>query len=397
MCQSSFSNIVNPKLIDKHISESADCTINLNRDIADPQPLLIHPNTTEFVYPSVRHGFIDLRLGEQMELFCTGGFTINPRITSMIVSCDEGNRFSYDGSQYGFRSFVCTRNHRNIAVRSGRDCYKGASLLTIGFDVETRFIPLFNICFDENLEQTYYVQYRLTKFATSAQLANAQRPGWTQGEFFPNKNVDQLYTIARQRETISEILGPEIAASMIRSGSMFLARGHLAANSDFVFRSHQRATFHFINAAPQWQPFNNGNWLAIETASRQLATQRDTTLNVYTGTFGVSSFDDKNLVSRDLFLDISSFQIPVVKLYYKILIDESDSSGIVLIGVNNPHLTIEEIKKSYIICTDVSEKITYVRWNRNDIRRGFSYACEVDEFLKVVPHVRGIRVSKLLL
>lgn len=374
-----------------------ECSINLNRDIADPQPLLIIPNTTEFVYPTERHGFIDLQLGEQMELFCTGGFTFDPSKTSIIVSCDTENMFRFEESLFAFRNFVCLRNQRNVAIRTGKECYKGASLLTVGFDIETRFVPLYNICFDEKIEQSYYVQYRLTKFATSAQRANTQRPGWSQGEFFLAKNVDDLYTFARQRQTLSEILGEEVATPLLRAGSMFLARGHLAANSDFVFRSHQRATFWFLNAAPQWQSFNNGNWLAIEAASRQLATDRDTTLNVFTGTFGISNFDDRYKVSREVFLDINHIRIPVVALFYKILVDEASSSGIVLIGVNNPHLTIEEIKKEYIICTDVSDKIGYIRWNRNEIRRGFSYACDVNEFLKVVPHVTGIRVSKLLL
>ena len=48
------------------------------------------------------------------------------------------------------------------------------------------------------------------------------------------------------------------------TSTQFLARGHLAAKSDFVFATAQRATFFFTNAAPQWQPFNAGNWNFLE-------------------------------------------------------------------------------------------------------------------------------------
>lgn len=79
------------------------------------------------------------------------------------------------------------------------------------------------------------------------------------------------------------------------------------------------------------------------------------------------------------------------------LIDKVDSSGVVLIGVNNPHLTLDEIKKDYIICTDVSDQINYINWQKDDIRRGYSYACDVNEFLKVVPQFSEIDVKSLLI
>jgi hypothetical protein len=97
-----------------------------------------------------------------------------------------------------------------------------------------------------------------------------------------------------------------------------------------------------------------------------------------------------------LHVDGSVKKIPVPKFYYKILIDKTENSGIAFIGVNNPHLTLDEILKDFIICTDVSNKINYINWKKTDISRGYSYACEVNEFLKVVKHFPKIVVNKLL-
>jgi DNA/RNA endonuclease G (NUC1) len=208
-----------------------------------------------------------------------------------------------------------------------------------------------------------------------------------------------LLSVDSQLKIFTEILGSaELARRYIsKIGVRFLARGHLAANGDFIYRAHQRATFWFINTAPQWHRFNNGNWRAIESASRSLAASRATTLDVYTGTIDVMSLEDVYYKAQNIFLDLKDSRIPAVNFFYKILIDESTSSGIVFIGINNVYLTLEQIKKSYIICTDVSDLVSYVRWRKNDINRGFSYACDVNQFLKYVPHIRGIRVSNLLL
>lgn len=97
-----------------------------------------------------------------------------------------------------------------------------------------------------------------------------------------------------------------------------------------------------------------------------------------------------------LYVNGADRKIPVPKLYYKVLINKADSSGVVLIGVNNPHVTLDEIKKDYVICTDVSDKIDYVNWQKDDIKRGYSYACDVNEFLKAVPHFSQMPVKNLL-
>lgn len=85
------------------------------------------------------------------------------------------------------------------------------------------------------------------------------------------------------------------------------------------------------------------------------------------------------------------------KLYYKVLIDKIDSAGVALIGVNNPHLTLDEIMADYIICPDVSDSINYINWQKSDISRGFSYACDVNDFMEAVPHFSEMNVRRLLI
>ena len=61
------------------------------------------------------------------------------------------------------------------------------------------------------------------------------------------------------------------AGLYLPGGDLYLARGHLAPNADFMTYAWQDATFTFIDVAPQWQSFNAGNWLDLENGVRYLA------------------------------------------------------------------------------------------------------------------------------
>lgn len=58
--------------------------------------------------------------------------------------------------------------------------------------------------------------------------------------------------------------------------------GHLAAKSDFVYRTEQQATFFYGNTAPQWSVLNIGNFAILEEEIRNLAKGRGP-LTVYSG------------------------------------------------------------------------------------------------------------------
>lgn len=166
--------------------------------------------------------------------------------------------------------------------------------------------------------------------------------------------------------------------------------------TDFISANEQRATFLFINVAPQWQTFNARNWYAVEMSTRRLAADRGITLDVWTGSYGVTHLWNESNDRRQIFIGWPSSQIPVPMLFYKIIIDRSASSGVVFLGVNNVHLSMSDILRDYVICNDISDRINYVDWIRTDIVRGYSYACEVNDFLRRVPHLQGLHVNSLL-
>jgi DNA/RNA non-specific endonuclease len=381
---------------------SNSCQVIINTDLGNPQPLFIRPGTNQFFHPSDRRGIIEMSMNEQMELFCTNGFATPGGIEENLIqiSCLSGVRFQFNGIFYNLNEFSCRNWPTSVAQRrvTITRCFNQGTIIDVGFQVENRFFRVFSSCHNPVFEENYYTQYQLTP-ASDGQESNVIRPGWRQSDFFPGKNVDTLHTRVTQRETIATILGSSTAAARIveePNSNIFLARGHLAAMTDFISANEQRSTFFFVNTAPQFQTFNSANWVSVEISSRRLAADRNIVLDVYTGTFGRATFKDVFGIHRDIFLDYPSHQIPVPALYYKILVNQADRSGIVLLGVNNPHLTLSEIQKDFVICNDISDRINYVSWRREDLERGYGYACDVNEFLRKVPHIPGVVVKNLL-
>lgn len=395
-----FQEIV--EVLDEVAIQALGCQVDINLNLANPQPLFIRPGTEQIFHPNDRRGIIEMSASQEMELFCTNGFATPSGLTGNLIriSCSSGTRFFLNGIFYNFNEFTCRNWPTSVAQRriTTTRCFNQSSIIDVGFQVKNRFLTVFSACHNPRSEQNYYTEYRLTP-TSDGQERNVIRPGWRQGDFYPGKNVDDLHTRNQQRATIDVILSSSTQAKRFveeANSEVFLARGHLAAMSDFISANEQRSTFFFINTAPQWQTFNNGNWLAIEMSTRRLASDRNIFLDVYTGTTGITQLPDDFGRHHEIFLDSTNRQIPVPMLFYKILVNRADQSGIVFIGVNNPHLTIDEIRRDYVICSDVSSRISYINWRPDELRRGYTYACDVNDFLRRVPHITGINVSRLL-
>lgn len=73
---------------------------------------------------------------------------------------------------------------------------------------------------------------------------------------------------------------------------------------------------------------------SFATFIRKLAATKNINLDVYTGTFGRLRLKDEGNAQHEIFLYVNGTtkQIPAPMLYYKILANHDDKSGIVLIG-----------------------------------------------------------------
>ncbi|XP_053688314.1 uncharacterized protein LOC128737661 [Sabethes cyaneus] len=378
------------------------CTLNINTQLPRPQPLILIPGSESFRYPASDDRLLQLEAGETLELACQNGFNVAPGKNSIIVSCVFDDTFNYDSTMFHFGQFSCTQNWASTARRTSRPCETNANIVEIGFELGTRFPKILDVCHNEVTFENHWVKHEFHRRHNGFQQG-VPRPSWIQGSFFPGIPTNTLYTINRQRQTIALILNSQpLADALVQdvNTGIYMARGHIAARADFIYGTQQNATFWFLNAAPQWQNFNDGNWLRIEDSSRAFVASRNLQVTVYGGTYGVHTQTDANGDQQPIFLDFDpngTQRLPAPLIYYKILHDEVNKAGVVLIGVNDIHLTsLEAVRQQYVLCDDISDKINWINWDRTNLARGYSYACEVNPFLKRIGHLSQLDVPNLL-
>jgi hypothetical protein len=383
------------------------CSISINQDLPEPQPLLLIPGGSKdgrgFYLPEDADGIVTLATGQSMLLACPGntnGFNdTNIGLTTALATCHSGTTFFVNSVSYNFSNFACRSYPSQIARYSGITCYdRTKSLIEVGFEVESDFYKLIDICFDDGLYTTLYVKATVVSGIAGYQ-SGFPSPNFIQDSFFPGMSVDNLYTQNTQLSTISRLLGTsQLGIQFINATSnYYLARGHLSAKTDYVYGSQQRATFHYVNVSPQWQTFNEGNWLALESSVRAYADKRKLDFLVYTGTYGVATLPNINGNETELYLYAdgnNNRSIPVPKFYWKAVYDPNSHAGVVFVGINNPH--VSDPQGDYIICTDVCSNISWIQWDQENIRKGYSYCCEVDDFRSTVKTLPDYPVSGLL-
>lgn len=361
-----------------------------------PQPVFLKTNSADF-YPYSDTGVMQFNAGGTFEMFCPSEFTaFSSKL--LTATCVSGTTFKVGVTSYSFKEFVCKSWPAFVAQKTGSTC-NGGILVRVGFEVSsTRFAEQMQVCFNEKEEVTRYVRHTLSP-GSNYYEQGVDRITFQTAGFFNGKNVDKLYTQVSQQETINAQLGGN-GDKYFDTSNVFLARGHMGAKADFEYGTEQRATFLFINAAPQWQVFNAGNWERVEDGVRAWVSKNKMNVNCYTGVHGVTTLANVNGVQTPIYLSKDANNnglIPVPALYFRVVIEPATKRGIVFVGVNNPHYTLAQIQKDQIICNDVSDQVTYINWKKTDIKAGYSYACEVGEFLKKVPYLPALTATGGLL
>ena len=366
----------------------------------EPQPLILN-DSHEFLYPGEK-GILKFSAGQKILLVCPGKkntFDVPWKSQQTIeATCLKSKSFSVDGKPYPFNSFTCKKSSKSIVQKTGT-CLGEFSQIELGFDIPGAFIPVIEICRNNETDESYYAKSQMSKSIEGNQN-NSPRPGWVTQNLF-SSHVNNFYTKKSQLQVLAKILNSEELAERYLAKNS-LARGHLAPKADFVYGSEQNTTFCYANAAPQWSSFNGGNWKHIETAVRNFVADNDLKVTIYTGVYGQMTLRDEKDEEQLVFLDIDKNNkgyIRVPRFYWKIIYDPVRYLAFAIVGVNDPFS--EEITKDMFLCPDISDSpnaawLTKSWKERKTISQGVSYACLYEELRKAVPSVPDLKVKGIL-
>lgn len=159
------------------------CIIDVKKDLGEPQPLLLDSQTDEFRLPESSDGKIEFSRGETIKLYCSQDFRspFNGK-KSIMASCIAGKQFKVDKTVVDFSKFVCTKMPEHTIRRTNDSCMDGI-IAEIGFQTESKWLPLMQVCHNEKIGATNWVHYK-QKPANNGYQKSLTRVRFGQSSFY---------------------------------------------------------------------------------------------------------------------------------------------------------------------------------------------------------------------
>lgn len=87
--------------------------------------------------------------------------------------------------------------------------------------------------------------------------------------------------------------------------------------------------------------------------------------------------------------------MPVPKYYWKVIHSPTKKLSTAFVGINNPYMSLAECQMA-AFCTDISETIPWLSWDRESVKKGYSFACDLTSFREIVKSLPDFETEGLL-
>ena len=333
--------------------------------------------------------------GGDIVALCPGAKLKPTNTISSSVKClestDKKFKIGNSAEAVNFEDISCSKSIQEVIKRTdSKECGPEDSpgtIVHIGWQDGSTFHPQISVCHVRDAEHTHYENHTVYGEAIRARKTSNGRPNFKEGRgFFGHSSASSSYKLKSQEATLKAWLGDGEGARVFdRRAQFFFSRGHLAPDADFIYDEWQDATYYFLNAAPQWQSFNGGNWVAVENAVRDYAARARSRVQVYTGTLGhLSLMSDMGKMTKIYLSKGKKPYIPVPEFFWKMVYDPVSDGAIVFVGLNNPHF-VGDPSTDASICPDRCASARWFFGFQSSIPKGFLYCCSYQDFAGVVP------------
>lgn len=365
---------------------TSECSVNIRDQIAVKDPVFLRESNGVYNLWSPDGPALIWSPGEQTQIVCSGSgnsITITGSISSPIT-CSSGNSFLLDGTTQNSLNLQCENTITGQNEQTTNTCWQDTAIMQrIGFNTNSLaigFVTYIDVCYSMASGSVRYTRHIIPGRAIDYAVIESSRPAFksagTPGHISPASS----YTQANQLIRLTDLLGSQAQAAKFIYTNSYLARGHLAPDADGIFRSWQFSTYFYLNAAPQFQATNAGNWLRVENAARAKASSSQVDLIIFTGNEGILTLP--HVDGREIPISLESGGIEVPKWFWKIINNPVTNQGIALITLNNPFATT-----SVSLCSDVCGSYGWENTNYADYSKGYTYCCTVQTLMAAVPGI----------
>ncbi|KAB7498474.1 hypothetical protein Anas_04327, partial [Armadillidium nasatum] len=281
--------------------------------------------------------------------------------------------------------------HTNIKCHGTKD----GVFHVIGWKIDTNwFIPQIIVCWDGTRETTLFTKHIIHGQYLKNRVPSPGRPNFKREEFY-SENIGEFYTHKFQENTFKFLLGR--VSNIPGSRRYYFARGHLAPDADFVNPSEQDETYFYSNAIPQLQSFNNGNWKKVENSLRDLAMEKNRSLVVYSGTFGILTLKDERGKDVPIYLCPEKHLYPIPLIIWKVVHDPVAKEAVTILGLNTMTNEADKREAFFDTCDNICDQILWLEIDEEkDFRKGSILCCSWNQFKTNVAPLEDLGRPKLL-
>jgi hypothetical protein len=305
------------------------------------------------------------------------------QITDRIFSFPD-SVFTINDVAYNFSDIKCLKPPQSIVTEVGHCSTENVVKGRIGFNLNYEFLEVIEVCYDNLRHMTVHTTHKLNRNVASAET-EFDRKNYILFELF--ETPDQFYKCKNQIMSLGHLFNSQTQAQKYidcdKGGDMYLTKAHLVPKNDFLFGFQQKATSYDITTAPQWQTINSGNWRILENRIRRYANSNNVDLTITTGALNVLELP--NLFDVPQFLQLTKGEnntfVSIPTLFWKLVHDRTNNSGIVFVLINNPYKNFRRTR-AYVVCTCVCArtKSWFDGLDRFDRKKGYIYCCTLEDF-----------------
>ncbi|XP_055615970.1 uncharacterized protein LOC129762029 [Toxorhynchites rutilus septentrionalis] len=364
-------------------SGATQCSVDLQKNFNKRSPLLLEQKGSTYPLQIPDGSKFQWRVGSGVLIGCSDASNTIHKVRdhSARISCERNQEFTLRNKKYQFSQLDCVAPVTSSIQSQNISCAGGlGTLFNIGFEVKgLPFVKYFQSCYNVQDASAIYTEHEI--FGRSIDLA--QRSGdhsFKTGGLASKVRFSEVYLVASQKDRLEKLLGSETEAKKYMS-STFLAKGHLTPDRDALLDTWAAATYFYINAAPEWQVVNTGNWKRVENAARKRAETLADTIIVFTGVYDVLQLPDVNRTMVPITLTDKS-EIAVPKWFWKILHHTKSDSAIAFVTLNNPFASTKEY-----LCKNICNMHGWDQQEFGDLSRGLTYCCTVKELRSVIQSI----------
>lgn len=377
---------------------AADCRWDKDTDYPESYaPLIMDLDSWTSVLPSLdgEQRIVSVAEGTTLVVACPQTEIEALQQEVVEASCVGDTVLLIDGQEFAMSDLGCASRPKEDLQKDLGSCGDGGEESAIGFDVVGySFYELIRVCFDPVQETTLYSTHTIRGASIAAKDVNPDRPSFKVDSGYFTVDVNSCYLQDSQIALMGDILGDSSVIDV--SNSLYFARGHMTPDADFVTEQEEDATYYYINAVPQWQAFNNGNWKELEFNCRDLAASLGSDLQIWSGGVGVLALEDTNNNPVDIFLGLTDAEnvLPAPEVTWKVVYDPSANEGAAVVGANNPYLTAPP--EPLCGSTDLCGQLQWLGVDIGDLGAGGTYCCTVQDLRDAVPSAPDLGNAGLL-